>query len=868
MLVNAKYKLYKSLNLNDEAKLEIEKCIKYCRENNLLIEQENMKQVLATGKYSSDNLNNYFKLKCISKDNIYALLWQKRLEFKLNDYKKDIKFISIWNTNLNSIQDSYDVLLNSGMEIIKNYLLAENIIYIVIDQNLDQTHANVSYNSSDTELDDLKIKKLIDYFYLNNSSEILQRTKRSFYNNNIFFKIFNNSDIVTFIAIPIFKDKKISSIFIAYNKVTSSGITNDDMLDNTKVNTLKIILNQLVDTEKIFSYKNELVNAVEIANSANKAKSDFLANMSHEIRTPINTILGMNEMILRECSDKDILSYSKNIKISSNSLLSLINDILDFSKIESGKMELVNSKYNLNNLISEVYLLLIDRATKKDLSLELCVEPDAPNILYGDDLRIKQILVNLLTNAIKYTDKGSVKLIVTYEIIDDDNILLNISIKDTGIGIKKESLDELFENFKRLELNRNRSIEGTGLGLSIVQKLLTLMDSKLNVESTYGKGSIFSFKLKQKKLSSETIGTVDISKVQISASENQHSKFIAPDAHILFVDDNEMNRLVLKNLLKVTKVNTTSLSSGYECLEYIKHSRYDIIFLDHMMPEMDGIETLHKIKMQKENKCKDTPVIVLTANAISGAKEMYLKEGFNDYLSKPIKPNDLENIIRKYLSPDLIKEYNSDDTNQSDKSSKLIDIPGINMYEALKYNPDKECFYNMLNVFYNTISSKSQSIKHYEEIEDTENYIVEVHALKSSAKTIGATMLSSLAKELEFDGKNNDIESIHKKTNFLLELYRKYLDTLRPYITETNDSIEDIISKDDLIKGIDKIYNSIDNFDLDTAENEIKNITKYTLPEFVNHDISVLKNYVSQYKAEEILNFIPKLVSKIKSYYK
>ncbi|MDO4188855.1 MAG: response regulator [Lachnospiraceae bacterium] len=387
---------------------------------------------------------------------------------------------------------------------------------------------------------------------------------------------------------------------------------------------------------------------------ANTAKSAFLANMSHEIRTPINAILGLNTMTLRECDDPQIREYAMEIEQAGQTLLALINDILDISKVESGKMEIVPVEYDLSSVINDTVNMMSLKAKAKDLDLRVEIDSTLPHKLYGDDVRIRQILVNLLSNAVKYTERGSVVLKVSGE-IKDDIVKLSYSISDTGIGIREEDMQRLFDKYERLDTVKNRNVEGTGLGMAITNRLLQLMNSRLKVESTYGKGSTFSFDLDQKIIDKEPIGDFTKRFNNIKTDDDSDARFIAPDAKILVVDDNRTNRLVFSKLLQRIKVQVDEADSGKACLAMCCEKEYDIIFLDHMMPEMDGLET--REKMRENTRCPniDTPVIALTANAISGSREFYLEAGFDDYISKPVDPKKLERMIYDLL-PEEKKE--------------------------------------------------------------------------------------------------------------------------------------------------------------------------------------------------------------------
>ena len=390
--------------------------------------------------------------------------------------------------------------------------------------------------------------------------------------------------------------------------------------------------------------------------AATNAKSEFLANMSHEIRTPINAIMGMNEIILRDSSEENVKEYAKDVKSASEYLLSIVNDILDFSKIEAGKIEIVCDNYDLSGLILGVANLIEMKAEGKGLKLIVDVNEKLPSKLYGDDKRVREILTNILNNAVKYTDEGFVKLSID-GVISDDTLTLKIEVKDSGQGIKEEDLDTIFSSFSRVNKKKNKNIEGTGLGLTITKSLIEIMGGTISVESEYKKGSTFTVTLPQKIVSFEKIGDLSKRRYLVSEGENVNKKeFEIPDTSILVVDDTPLNNKVISMLLSKTKAEVTCILSGEEMLKLICERHFDLIFLDHMMPNMDGIETLNISKTLENNKCMDVPVIALTANAIVGAKEMYIEAGFDDYLSKPVKSEALMDIIEKYISKDKIKE--------------------------------------------------------------------------------------------------------------------------------------------------------------------------------------------------------------------
>lgn len=437
------------------------------------------------------------------------------------------------------------------------------------------------------------------------------------------------------------------SVFILYFIFSIAASITLFGLETPEYIRLEKALSELKKSEK------QLQEAAEKAKATDVAKSVFLANMSHEIRTPINAVLGMNELINRETTDADIKTYSDDIADAGQSLLSLINDILDFSKIEAGQMELSETDYELSVLIREVNNIIKHRFEEKGLSFEIKNDSEIPNGLYGDDVRIRQILINLLTNALKYTDKGSVTLDVGYNRLADDEIELILSVADTGSGIKESDLDALFVSFKRINLENNRKREGTGLGLNITKSLVEMMHGYIDVKSEFGKGSIFTVHIRQTVRDNKPIG--DFGKENSSRKERKYqAKLKAPTARILVVDDVRTNLLVIKGLLKQTEIIIDTALSGAECLEMIRETKYDIVFLDHMMPDMDGVETIRALKADDSHVNTNTPVVMLTANAIIGAKEQYLDDGFTDYLSKPIDWQELESMLIRLLPTDKV----------------------------------------------------------------------------------------------------------------------------------------------------------------------------------------------------------------------
>lgn len=547
-----------------------------------------------------------------------------------------------------------------------------------------------------------------------------------------------------------------------------------------------------------------LKDAADEAVQAAQVKSKFLAQMSHEIRTPINAVLGMNEMILRESEDEAINEYAENIQGAGKTLLALINSILDFSKIEDGKMEIVPVRYDTLELINDLINMISDKAEKKDLMLELQIDENIPRSLYGDDVRIRQIIINLLTNAVKYTREGKVTLVIEREDVADgpEEILLHVEVIDTGIGIRQEDMGRLFESFQRLDEEKNHNVEGTGLGISIVQSLLKMMGSTLEVESEYGKGSRFFFRLKQSIVDTTPIGDNGIQRERTQKEEKGY--LYAPEAEILIVDDNEMNLKVATGLLKRSSIKVDTALSGMECIEMVQKRKYDIILMDHMMPEMDGVETMKALR-ESEFLSADTKIIVMTANAIAGVKEQYLAEGFDAYLSKPIVVEGLEKVLEDSLPKEKVsfmhkgkekavlmeqvetepdKELSDEDSfTQEEMQIFSTQLPKLDVKSGLQFCAESKMFYmEMLHEFIN--GKRDEELSEYLRKEDWDNYRIKVHALKSNAKTIGATELSEEARMQEMAAKGNRTEEVVSNHQALAEHYQELQNCIRTVISQ------------------------------------------------------------------------------------
>ncbi len=675
---------------------------------------------------------------------------------------------------------------------------------------------------------------------------------------------------------------------------------------------------------------------------ASKLKSDFLANMSHEIRTPMNAVIGMAEMALWEDLPPVARDYIQQIKASGRELLAIINDILDFSKIESGKMDICPVEYETMSIVNDVVNIIMTRLKDKDVELILHLMPDIPRLLLGDNIRIKQILINIANNAAKFTNEGRITISMSYERKSDSEIMVRVTVEDTGIGIKKNDLDKLFQSFQQVDSKRNRNVEGTGLGLAISKQLLTLMGGGISVQSEYGKGSAFSFEFPQKivddtpsirvknaaekavavliankfvkeqiltdcqslgvecaavsteeeflkrkgeqsdkewfvfidkeacddnwrKLADEQediyvimvtdffdMESYDIAnllvmkkpiyalniatllenkEVHVSFAEDKEATFdfIAPDAEILVVDDNAINLTVVEGMLRPLQVKIQTALSGKEAIERISVQHYDIIFMDHMMPEMDGVETTHVIRRFYE-EYNDVPIIALTANAVDGTRDMFLREGMNDFVAKPIELRTLMYKIKQWLPVEKVKKVEGQEAVQIEAPpEKEITVGDLDTKNAIRLLGSEQLFWSLLENYYKTISHKADLIQEMQDKEDWARYTIEVHQLKSLSAQVGATGLSGMAAELEKAGNARDTEYIHTHTAEALEKYRGYLSVLEPYFEqEEQDDVEKEEMTPEILKGfLEEMLEAAENLDMDHMEEVISNMDRY-----------------------------------------
>lgn len=617
----------------------------------------------------------------------------------------------------------------------------------------------------------------------------------------------------------------------------------------------------------------ELRQAKLEVEEANKAKSTFLANMSHELRTPINTIMGMDEMIIRETDDVTVRERAMDIRSASQILLGLINDVLDFSKIESGELKVIPVEYNLANFIRDLSILSENRARAKSLNFQVVVQPDLPIGLFGDDIRFRQVLTNLLINAVKYTPAGLVQLKISGKETDKDTVLLHCEVIDTGIGIKPEDIPKLYIPYVRIEETRNRHLEGSGLGLSIVINLLKLMGSRLCVESVYGEGSNFSFDLEQKIVDREPVGDIH-KRIENMVKDYEYKvTCIAPKARVLVVDDNSMNRKIFVGLMKPTQISITTVSSGAKCLDLVMREHFDLIFMDHLMPEMDGVETLKHLKAM-DSKCNDTPVIALTANVFSGARERYISWGFDGFIEKPIIPEKLERVIQEMLPSDyleIVEEALTDKDKEKageadvlDLTEEMPEIEGVNWGYALLYIRDKEILWDMLNSFYQNLDTIYQDVSNLAEQIDTEEgmteYQIQVHTLKSSAAMIGIMTVSELAKLMERAAKAGEKEMIRMGTPVLLKELLWIKDNLEPFVGETSNIEKMPADTFTLLALLDMLRIAMDQMDIDNADRIIKKMNEYSYPSELQKIIDEIGHKVTLLDFSGAMELVSRLI--------
>ena len=583
---------------------------------------------------------------------------------------------------------------------------------------------------------------------------------------------------------------------------------------------------------------NELNEAKIRAEEANTAKSRFLANISHEIRTPINTIMGMDEMILREDATdvpkdyyKNVMGYAKDIQAASESLLILVNDILDISQIESGNMHIDEHEYDLNELLKNFVTMIRPKCEAKELDFNVEVDKNLPEKVFGDVNKIKQIVINILTNAVKNTEEGEIDFKVELLERKQEDCKIRFTVKDTGIGMRPEEIEELFSAFELLDVVKNSNVKGSGLGLDISRHFAEMMGGRIDCTSEYGHGAEFSFEISQKVVENTIIG--DFESYEEAPSKGAYiPRFVAPDVSALVVDDNPMNLSVIKGLLSATKMYIVTAASGEECLQKLEESSYDIVLLDHMMPGMDGLETVAKIREKHEK----LPVIALTANYISNGDEFYTSKGFDGYLPKPVDGETLEKTIREFLPSSMVMDVDEVDLpvqemELPEEYNWLNEVDGITVEDGIRYSGSAEGFIGALKMFVDTLDENAATIEKAFGEEDIKFYTVKVHALKSSARIVGATSLSNLAKQLEDAGKTGDIEFIQNNNEKLLKDYRIFKEKLANLVEVEDDSNKELIPEEELQGAYEALKELAPQMDYDSIEMVLEQVREYRLPQ-------------------------------------
>lgn len=616
----------------------------------------------------------------------------------------------------------------------------------------------------------------------------------------------------------------------------------------------------IVDVTKIIEQNHLMKRLVLQTEDANRAKTNFVSNMSHEIRTPMNSIVGITEILLRSRHSPKEQEYLLNIQSSGRVLLTIINDVLDCSKMEAGKMQLFDEPYDTCSLFHDLRISMENRIGHSGLELIYDIDQDIPCKLKGDMGRIRQVIINLVNNAIKYTEKGSVRFSVHVRQKNTDKVMLYYEVADTGIGIRKEDQKILFDAFQRVEMDRNRYVEGTGLGLTISQNLVNMMGGVIEVESEYGKGSRFFFTIEQTIIDPTPVSAVNYNGQKDNVTEKEaECLFIAPEAHILLVDDNELNLVVAKELLKPLRMQIDTAENGLQAVKMVRGSQYDLVLMDHMMPVMDGIEAAKAIRALPEDKYQKLPIIALTANAMVDARKEFLNAGMNGFVAKPIDFARICNQLKLWLPKDLVRDVPKEEAKKlladdlSDREIQPEDPQmGFSFEEGVKHCGSKTALMKTIRIFYRTIDSKANKIEQCLKEGLISDYVIEIHALKSSALLIGAVPLSEAAKELEDYGKQGKTEVLEEKTPDVLTLYRDLKNILRPYAEKEEDAKKEF-SDGEWITALQQIHQCIEQFDLDGVDQIMEQLEEYQVPECIRESMDQLRVYVADVSLEEIM---------------
>ena len=859
-----KYKILMKLGKTQEAKDVLQECKSYCREKDFLFHEQKLDILLGNRPSQTDRITYpEMKLEGITLNEILEWIRREAAEKSNKDMLETLKFFNVLQRFINHMNGGETDLANI-IPMFENHFHMDNAIVIRCNEGRNRIiYSDLGYPIAENDVD-----RIVQYFKENTLGFVVSKNGFEYEEYRRVIKVFRHDRVFSLAAIPNFEKEVLNGVLVTYIKMNDGWTASRErtILGEEDLTMFQYILKQVFNAieklevhrklksanEKLTEQMEQLVHLKNEAEAANEAKSNFLANMSHEIRTPMNAILGMSEIVLRSPLEQPQRESMVQLQSAAKSLLSIINDILDFSKIESGKLALNEDKYRIMDLVTDVENILTTCKGNKNLGLELFVKQDIPPYLYGDDVRLRQILINLGNNAIKFTEQGNVTITIDYAPAKDSkNILLQMSVKDTGIGIKPEEQDKLFEAFLQVDGKRNRKIEGTGLGLSICKALVDLMEGTISVQSEYGKGSEFTVVVPQKIIVEEAKEEVTTPDVELK------DVFSAAGAKILVVDDNLLNLSVAEGLLEPLKMQVETATSGEKAISMLEQSPdYHMIFMDHMMPEMDGIEATKRIRKLEGEYYKNVPIIAFSANAIGEVRDMFIQNGMNDFLSKPIEMKQMENMLRKWLykvKPPkenlLSKREEIPDKNEKKEdvlkkeSSKLI-IPGINVEAAIQCSGTEVIFRKLLQIFYDTLPGKVELIRQLEQEGDLQRYIIEVHGLKSAARLVGAMELASQAEYLEHCGKADNIQEIHEKNESFLQFYYSYKEKLYPFVKVDTGEEKPLLPKEELMSMLTKLRHCLEEFNINGADNIMEEIGKYSHEEEFNKIFSDLKNSV------------------------